>query len=187
MVAGFATGGVTAVVWTNVFQALLFLAAMVVHMLRVFFTGGSGKAGRYAIAHLVDQGHRVVNADLVPLGHPGVSDLHVDLTDAGQVFERALGADHHDRHVLVALVRADAMDQLEPVHDRHVDVGDDDVEALGREPLEARDAVVGFGTGALRLDPPGGAVGSRDLGSVTSGSPGRWTARTISLRTVVPD
>lgn len=54
--------------------------------MRVFFTGGSGKAGRYAIAHLVDQGHRVVNADLVPLGHPGVSDLHVDLTDAGQVF-----------------------------------------------------------------------------------------------------
>ncbi|MFD9863388.1 caspase family protein [Streptomyces alboflavus] len=57
-----------------------------------------------------------------------------------------------------------------------------DAEATG-----ARDAVVGFGTGALRLDPPGGAVGSRDLGSVTSGSPGRWTARTISLRTVVPD
>lgn len=49
----------------------------------------------------------------------------------------------------------------------------------------ARDAVVGFGTGALRLDPPE-AVG-RDLGGVSSGPPGRWTARTISLRTVVPD
>jgi nucleoside-diphosphate-sugar epimerase len=54
--------------------------------MRVFFTGGSGKAGRYAIAHLVEQGHRVVNGDLVPLGHTGVSDLHIDLTDAGQVF-----------------------------------------------------------------------------------------------------
>ena len=54
--------------------------------MRVFFTGGSGKAGRHAIAHLVEQGHRVVNGDLVPLGLPGVSDLRLDLTDAGQVF-----------------------------------------------------------------------------------------------------
>ncbi|GHC49128.1 caspase family protein [Streptomyces flavofungini] len=49
----------------------------------------------------------------------------------------------------------------------------------------ARDAVVDFGAGALRLDPPEAAHG-RDLGGVTSGSPGRWTARTISVRTVVP-
>ncbi|CAN5552259.1 NAD(P)-dependent oxidoreductase [soil metagenome] len=54
--------------------------------MRVFFTGGSGKAGRHAIAHLVEQGHRVVNADLQSLGHPGVADLRIDLTDAGQVF-----------------------------------------------------------------------------------------------------
>ena len=54
--------------------------------MRVFFTGGSGKAGRHAIRHLVAQGHRVVNGDLVPLGDPGVADLHIDLTDAGQVF-----------------------------------------------------------------------------------------------------
>ena len=54
--------------------------------MRVFFTGGSGKAGRHAVAHLVEQGHRVVNGDLVPLGHPGVPDLRIDLTDAGQVF-----------------------------------------------------------------------------------------------------
>lgn len=54
--------------------------------MRVFFTGGSGKAGRHAIAHLVDQGHRVTNADLTPLGAPHVPDLRVDLTDAGQVF-----------------------------------------------------------------------------------------------------
>ena len=53
---------------------------------RIFFTGGSGKAGRWAIRHLVEQGHRVVNGDLVPLGDSGVADLRVDLTDAGQVF-----------------------------------------------------------------------------------------------------
>ena len=54
--------------------------------MRIFFTGGSGKAGRYAVAHLLGQGHQVTNADLVPLDHPGVDNLRVDLTDAGQVF-----------------------------------------------------------------------------------------------------
>ncbi|MGB3733830.1 MAG: NAD(P)-dependent oxidoreductase [Ilumatobacter sp.] len=54
--------------------------------MRIFFTGGSGKAGRHAVSHLVDQGHRVVNGDLVALGHPGVADLRLDLTDSGQVF-----------------------------------------------------------------------------------------------------
>ena len=54
--------------------------------MRIFFTGGSGKAGRHAIAYLVEKGHRVVNGDLVPLGRPGVADLRIDLTDAGQVF-----------------------------------------------------------------------------------------------------
>ena len=54
--------------------------------MRIFFTGGSGKAGRYAVAHLLAQGHRVTNADLVKLDHPGVQNLRVDLTDAGQVF-----------------------------------------------------------------------------------------------------
>ena len=53
---------------------------------RVFFTGGSGKAGRYAVRYLVEQGHRVVNGDMVPLGDPGVADLRIDLTIAGQVF-----------------------------------------------------------------------------------------------------
>ncbi len=54
--------------------------------MRIFFTGGSGKAGRYAIPYLLEQGHQVTNADLVPLDHPGVDNLRVDLTDAGQVF-----------------------------------------------------------------------------------------------------
>ena len=55
--------------------------------MRIFFTGGSGKAGRYAVAHLVEQGHQVTNADLVPAGIDGVADLRIDLTDAGQVFD----------------------------------------------------------------------------------------------------
>ena len=43
--------------------------------MRVFFTGGSGKAGRHAIRHLVDNGHRVVNGDLVPSGSGRCADL----------------------------------------------------------------------------------------------------------------
>ena len=54
--------------------------------MRIFFTGGSGKAGKHAIDHLVAQGHRVTNADLTPLGRDDVPDLRIDLTDAGQVF-----------------------------------------------------------------------------------------------------
>ncbi|MCT8162026.1 NAD-dependent epimerase/dehydratase family protein [Pseudoruegeria sp. SHC-113] len=54
--------------------------------MRIFFTGGSGKAGRHAIAHLLEKGHRVVNADRVPLDLPGVDNLTVELTDSGQVF-----------------------------------------------------------------------------------------------------
>jgi nucleoside-diphosphate-sugar epimerase len=54
--------------------------------MRVFFTGGAGKAGRHAIAHLTAQGHQVTNIDLVKLDQAGVKSLQVDLTDAGQVF-----------------------------------------------------------------------------------------------------
>ncbi len=54
--------------------------------MRIFFTGGSGKAGKHAIRHLVDQGHEVTNIDLAPLDMPGVKTLRVDLTDAGGVF-----------------------------------------------------------------------------------------------------
>ena len=59
--------------------------------MRVFFTGGSGKAGRHAIRHLVEHGHRVVNGDMVPLGDAAVADLRIDLTDAGQVFNALSG------------------------------------------------------------------------------------------------
>ena len=47
---------------------------------------GSGKAGRHVAPYLAEQGHQVTNADLVPLGHPDVADLRVDLTDAGETW-----------------------------------------------------------------------------------------------------
>jgi nucleoside-diphosphate-sugar epimerase len=59
--------------------------------MRIFFTGGSGKAGRHVAPFLADQGHQVTNADLVPLEHPGVADLRVDLTDAGQTWSAMAG------------------------------------------------------------------------------------------------
>ena len=59
--------------------------------MRIFFTGGSGKAGQHVAAHLAEQGHQVTNADLVPLGHPSVADLRVDLTDAGETYSALAG------------------------------------------------------------------------------------------------
>lgn len=53
---------------------------------RIFFTGGSGKAGKHVIPYLLDQGHRVLNVDLKPLNHPGVDNLIADITDSGQMF-----------------------------------------------------------------------------------------------------
>lgn len=52
--------------------------------MRVFFTGGSGKAGKWAIRHLQAQGHHVVNVDRSPSGLD-CPELLVDLCDAGQV------------------------------------------------------------------------------------------------------
>ena len=53
---------------------------------RILFTGGSGKAGKHAVAYLLDQGHRVLNVDLTPLDHPKVDNLIADITDSGQMF-----------------------------------------------------------------------------------------------------
>lgn len=53
---------------------------------RILFTGGSGKAGKYAVRYLLDQGHRVLNVDLKPLNIEGVETLFADITDSGQMF-----------------------------------------------------------------------------------------------------
>ena len=54
--------------------------------MRVMFTGGSGKAGRVVVAYLMEQGHRVLNVDKVPLDIPGLDNLIADITDSGQMF-----------------------------------------------------------------------------------------------------
>ena len=52
---------------------------------RVMFTGGSGKAGKYAVQHLLDHGYQVLNIDAKPLANPKVRTLITDITDQGQV------------------------------------------------------------------------------------------------------
>ena len=59
--------------------------------MRIFFTGGSGKAGKHVAPYLAEHGHQVTNADLVPLRHPDVDDLTVDLTDAGDTYSAMAG------------------------------------------------------------------------------------------------
>lgn len=53
---------------------------------RIVFTGGSGKAGRHAVPHLLSKGYSILNVDLKPLDLPGVNTLVTDITDSGQVF-----------------------------------------------------------------------------------------------------
>ncbi len=66
---------------------------------RIVFTGGSGKAGRHAVAHLVKHGYDVLNVDKAPLAHEGVHTLIADLTQSGQAFNALsthFGYDHYD-------------------------------------------------------------------------------------------
>src|SRR3990167_10743190 len=53
---------------------------------RIIFTGGTGKAGRHAVPHLLAKGYKILNVDLKPLEQPGVNTLITDITDSGQVF-----------------------------------------------------------------------------------------------------
>ena len=53
---------------------------------RIMFTGGSGKAGRYVVQHLVEHGYQVLNLDLRRLDNVKVRTLITDITDSGQVF-----------------------------------------------------------------------------------------------------
>ncbi|PIB25598.1 nucleoside-diphosphate-sugar epimerase [Amylibacter kogurei] len=55
--------------------------------MRILFTGGSGKAGRHVVSYLINNGHRVLNVDRVPLDHPDVDNRLADITDAGQMFD----------------------------------------------------------------------------------------------------
>lgn len=67
---------------------------------RIIFTGGTGKAGRHAVPHLLAKGYSVLNVDLKPFDHPGVNTLITDITDSGQVFNALtthFGFDGYDR------------------------------------------------------------------------------------------
>ncbi len=77
--------------------------------MRIFFTGGSGKAGKHVAPFLAEQGHQVTNADLVPLRHPGVDDLRVDLTDAGETYSALAGLARFDELELAATPTYDAV------------------------------------------------------------------------------
>jgi nucleoside-diphosphate-sugar epimerase len=56
---------------------------------RVVVTGGSGKSGQQVITYLLQQGHDILNLDLLPLP-PHLSDrvhtIRIDLADGGQVY-----------------------------------------------------------------------------------------------------
>jgi nucleoside-diphosphate-sugar epimerase len=60
--------------------------------MKVVVTGGSGKAGRAIVRHLLERGHDVLNVDLTPSPDSSGPDspaplLVADLTDFGQAFE----------------------------------------------------------------------------------------------------
>ena len=77
--------------------------------MRIFFTGGSGKAGKHVAPFLAREGHQVTNADLIPLGDPSISDLTVDLTDIGETYSALAGLARFDELELAAKPAYDAV------------------------------------------------------------------------------
>jgi nucleoside-diphosphate-sugar epimerase len=61
--------------------------------MRIVVTGGTGKAGRWVVRDLCEQGHDVLNVDLTRDGGPHGSTLAVDLSDLGQCHDVIAGAD----------------------------------------------------------------------------------------------
>lgn len=71
---------------------------MATGMAKIAVTGGSGKAGRVVVRDLAEQGHQVLNIDLVPSPespHPeaAIPFLRADVTDFGQALEALSGGD----------------------------------------------------------------------------------------------
>lgn len=61
--------------------------------MRVIVTGGSGKLGTAAVAHLTEAGHDVLVLDRAATRTPGF--IPVDLVDAGQVLDAVAGIEEH--------------------------------------------------------------------------------------------
>jgi nucleoside-diphosphate-sugar epimerase len=62
-------------------------------MARVVVTGGSGKAGRAVVRHLVEHGHDVLSADLVRSSELDCEQVQADVTDLGEALELLRGAE----------------------------------------------------------------------------------------------
>jgi nucleoside-diphosphate-sugar epimerase len=62
-------------------------------LVRIVVTGGSGKAGRWAVRALRGAGHDVLNVDVAHDGSPHGQCVLADLTDLGQCHEVVAGAD----------------------------------------------------------------------------------------------
>jgi len=61
--------------------------------MRIVVTGGSGKAGRWVVRHLLDAGHGVLNVDTQHDGSAHGQCLLADLADPGQTLDALAGAD----------------------------------------------------------------------------------------------
>jgi len=61
--------------------------------MRIVVTGGSGKAGRWVVAELREQGHDVLNIDTTHDGSAHGLCVVADLTDPGQALELIAGAE----------------------------------------------------------------------------------------------
>jgi len=78
--------------------------------MRLLFTGGSGKAGKYCIDYLRDQGHTILNVDLIDLGHNSVQTRLADITDSGQIFNvMSSYANYHELDLEQGVPKFDAV------------------------------------------------------------------------------
>ena len=71
--------------------------------MKAVVTGGSGKAGTYAIRELLEHGYAVTNIDRVAPAERLCPFVRVDLTDMGQVYGAMVG---HDGVVHLAAIPA---------------------------------------------------------------------------------
>jgi nucleoside-diphosphate-sugar epimerase len=78
-------------------------------MKRVVLTGGSGKLGRAAVAHLVEHGYQVLSLDRVAPAQPRSPFAVIDFTDYGQTLEAVLGGIDERRGPFDAVVHLAAV------------------------------------------------------------------------------